>query len=186
MPSSVCAQTTATAATLPLVIHILRPVSTQSVPSRFAYVRIAAGSEPTSGSVRPKQPISSPAAMPGSQRCFCSSEPYFQIAYIAREPWTETSERIPESAASSSRQAVPYCTALAPSAAVAREGHPERADRAELAGEVPDAGEFAVLVPLGDVRQHPVGGPAADGVAHGAVLVAEELVEAERIGGQER
>lgn len=36
IPSSVCAHTTATAATDPLVIHILRPFSTQSVPSRLA------------------------------------------------------------------------------------------------------------------------------------------------------
>ena len=33
------------------------------------------GSEPASGSVSPKQPIVSPAAMPGSHSCFCSSEP---------------------------------------------------------------------------------------------------------------
>ncbi len=35
-PSSVCAQTTATPATEPLVIHILRPLRTQSAPSFFA------------------------------------------------------------------------------------------------------------------------------------------------------
>ncbi len=52
--------------------------------------------------------------MPGSHRCFCSSEPKRWIAYMAREPWTETRERMPESAASSSRQARPYWTALAP------------------------------------------------------------------------
>ncbi len=113
-PSSVCAQTTATPATEPLVIHILRPLRTQSGPSFFAWVRREAGSEPWSGSVRPKQPMVSPAAIDGSQRCFCSSEPYFQIAYMASEPWTETRERMPESAASSSRQASPYWTALAP------------------------------------------------------------------------
>ena len=45
---------------------------------------------------------------------FCSSEPNRWTAYMARDPCTETSERIPESAASSSRQASPYCTALAP------------------------------------------------------------------------
>ncbi len=114
MPSSVCAQTTATPATDPFVIHILRPVSTQSPPSFLAYVRIPAGSEPWSGSVRPKQPMISPAAMPGSQRRFCSSEPKRWIAYMASEPCTETSERMPESAASSSRQARPYWTADAP------------------------------------------------------------------------
>ncbi len=115
MPASVCAQTTATPATEPLVIHILRPVSTQSPPaSRLAYVRMPAGSEPWSGSVSPKQPMISPAAMPGSQRCFCSSEPKRWMAYIAREPCTETRDRMPESAASTSRQARPYWTALAP------------------------------------------------------------------------
>lgn len=36
IPSSVCAHTTATEATDPLVIHILRPFSTQSPPSRLA------------------------------------------------------------------------------------------------------------------------------------------------------
>ena len=75
---------------------------------------MAAGSEPMSGSVRPKQPMTSPAAIDGSHCCLCSSEPKRWMAYIASEPWTETSERMPESAASSSRQASPYCTALAP------------------------------------------------------------------------
>ena len=74
-PSSVFAQTTATPARLPFVIHIFVPLSTQPSPSRRADVRIAAGSLPASGSVRPKQPITSPAAIGSSQRCFCSSEP---------------------------------------------------------------------------------------------------------------
>ena len=71
-----------------------------------------AGLEPKSGSVRPKHPIASPAAIRGSHSCFCSSEPCFQIANIASEPWTLTSERSPESPASSSRQASPYAVAL--------------------------------------------------------------------------
>jgi hypothetical protein len=36
-------------------------------------VHIPAGFEPKSGSVRPKQPITSPAAIGGSQRHHCSS-----------------------------------------------------------------------------------------------------------------
>ena len=107
IPSSVPAQTTATSATEPLVIHNLRPLSTQSEPSRRARVFMAPGSDPTSGSVRPKQPSSSPAAMPGSHRCFCSSEPKLQMANIASDPCTETMDRRPESAASSSVQASP-------------------------------------------------------------------------------
>ena len=74
-PSSVTAHTTATSATPPLVIHILVPLSTQSSPSRRARVRMEEGSLPESGSVRPKQPMASPAAMAGSHSCFCSSLP---------------------------------------------------------------------------------------------------------------
>jgi hypothetical protein len=105
--SPVCAHTTATSAIEPLVIHILVPLRTQSSPSRRAVVRMPPGSEPKSGSVRPKHPIASPAAIRGSHSCFCSSDPYAQIANIASDPWTETSERIPESEASSSRHASP-------------------------------------------------------------------------------
>ena len=106
-PSSVRAQTTATSAIVPFVIHIFVPFRTQSAPSRRACVRIEPGSEPASGSVRPKQPIASPACIAGSHRCFCSSEPQRQMANIASEPWTETKLRIPESPASSSRQVSP-------------------------------------------------------------------------------
>ena len=80
------AHTIATSATEPLVIHIFVPVRTQSSPSRTAVVRIDPGSEPASGSVRPKQPISSPAAMPGSHCWRCSSDPYSWIANIANDP----------------------------------------------------------------------------------------------------
>src|ERR1700757_5017824 len=107
IPSSVTAQTIATSATEPLVIHILRPLRIQSDPSRRARVVIDAGSDPASGSGRPKQPSSSPAALPGNPCCFCSSEPNSQIANIASEPCTDTIDRIPESAASSSVHARP-------------------------------------------------------------------------------
>ena len=106
-PSSVFAHTMAMSAMVPFVIHILAPLSTQSVPSWRARVRIAAGSEPASGSVRPKHPITSPVCIGGSQRSFCSSEPQRQIANMASDPWTETALRIPESPASSSRQVRP-------------------------------------------------------------------------------
>ena len=105
--SSVRAQTTATSAIVPLVIHILAPLRIQSEPSRRACVRIEPGSEPASGSVRPKQPIASPSCIVGSQRSFCSSEPQRQIANIASEPWTETALRTPASPASSSMQVSP-------------------------------------------------------------------------------
>ena len=99
---------------MPFVIHIFAPFWTQSEPSRRACVRIEPGSEPASGSVRPKQPIASPVCMGGSHRSFCSSEPQRQIGNIASEPCTETALRTPASPASSSRQVSPYATALAP------------------------------------------------------------------------
>ena len=72
------------------------------------------GSLPAVGSVSPKQPISSPLAMPGSHCCFCSSEPCLWMALIASDPCTETKVRRPESPASSSRAVRPYSTALRP------------------------------------------------------------------------
>ena len=51
MPSSERAQTIATSATEPLVIHIFEPLRIQSDPSRRAVVRMPAGLEPKSGSV---------------------------------------------------------------------------------------------------------------------------------------
>ena len=65
MPSSVCAQTTARSAIAPFVIHIFEPLMIQSEPDFFAWVFMLPGSEPPCGSVRPKQPMSSPRAMRG-------------------------------------------------------------------------------------------------------------------------
>jgi hypothetical protein len=74
--SSSCAQMMTRSAKLPLPIHFFWPLSTHESPSRRAVVRRPrATSEPESGSVRPKAPISSIRAIAGSQRSFCSSEP---------------------------------------------------------------------------------------------------------------
>src|ERR1700733_512666 len=107
IPSSVPAQITATSATDPLVIHILVPERVHWPPFIIAFVFMLPGSLPWSGSVSPKQPIASPAAIRGSHSCFCSCEPYRQIGYMASEPCTDPRLRRPESQASSSRQATP-------------------------------------------------------------------------------
>ena len=65
------------------------------------------GSDPASGSVRPKQPTTSPVCIGGSQRSFCSSDPHFQIGNIASDPCTDTALRTPASPASSSRHVSP-------------------------------------------------------------------------------
>ncbi len=75
MPSSERAHTIATSATEPLVIHIFEPFRIQSDPSRRAVVRMPAGLEPKSGSVSPKQPMTSPVAIAGSHWLRCSSLP---------------------------------------------------------------------------------------------------------------
>ena len=113
-PSSTFAHTTARCASGALVIHILVPLSTQPAPSFRARVCIDPGSDPLSGSVRPKQPISSAVAIFGRYLCFCSSEPYFQIGHIASDPCTLAKLRRPLSPYSSSCSARPYSTALIP------------------------------------------------------------------------
>ena len=50
----------------PVVIHIFAPLSTPAPPFLRRAVHMPPGSEPKSGSVRPKQPIASPRAMRGS------------------------------------------------------------------------------------------------------------------------
>src|SRR5690348_4756885 len=107
IPCSVEAHTTAMSAIEPFVIHILEPERIQSEPSLVARVFMLDGSLPWSGSVRPKQPTAWPAAIRGSHSFFWSSEPYFQIGNMARDPWTDTRLRRPESAASISRHVTP-------------------------------------------------------------------------------
>ena len=63
--SPVRAQITARSATLPFVIQALVPSSLQPPCDRTARVRRLPGSEPASGSVRPKQPSTSPRAIAG-------------------------------------------------------------------------------------------------------------------------
>ena len=59
-----------------LPIHFFWPFKTQVSPSFLAVVkRPPDAPEPTSGSVRPKQPIFSKRAMGGSHFAFCSSDP---------------------------------------------------------------------------------------------------------------
>ena len=101
-PSSALAQTSATSAIEPLVIHILVPSSAHPPETRRARVCIAPGSLPAFGSVRPKHPIFSPAAIAGSQALRCSSLPYAKIGYMTSAPCTEANDRTPLSPRSSS------------------------------------------------------------------------------------
>ncbi len=62
-----------------LVMKALVPSITHSSPSRTARVRVAAASDPASGSVRANAAKARPASRSGSQRCFCSSVPKAKI-----------------------------------------------------------------------------------------------------------
>ena len=116
IPPSVRAQMMANPAMLPFVIQRLVPFRIQSRPSLRARVCMPAGLEPKSGSVNPKHPITSPLAMAGSHRCFCSSDPYRSMGNMQSDPWTETKLRRPLSPRSSSWQARPYMTLFMPAA----------------------------------------------------------------------
>ena len=57
------------------VIHILDPLTVYRSPSRVAVVCMACRSEPPPGSVSAIVARSSPVAIRGRYRCFCSSVP---------------------------------------------------------------------------------------------------------------
>ena len=59
----------------PLVMNIFEPLITYWSPSRTARVRMPFRSDPAPGSVIAIAPISSPRAIRGSQRLFCSGVP---------------------------------------------------------------------------------------------------------------
>src|SRR5215470_4321391 len=104
------AQIRATSATVPLVIHIFSPFKMYSLPAFLARVRMPAGLEPKSGSVRPKQPSFSPLAMAGSHLSFCASLPMAKMGYITSEDCTLTNDRMALSPRSSSCITRPYST----------------------------------------------------------------------------
>jgi hypothetical protein len=83
MPSSVRTASATMPARSPLVTHIFVPVTTYSSPSRTARHDRLRVSLPASASESERQPRSSPVAMRGSQRCFCSSVPWCTIRCAA-------------------------------------------------------------------------------------------------------
>lgn len=95
--SSVRAKSSTTSAQVPLVMNILVPLMTYESPSRTAFVVRFPASEPVPGSVRPKQPIASPAVSRGNHCRFCSSSPQVAMVLATRPRETETMPRTEES-----------------------------------------------------------------------------------------
>ncbi len=88
-PGSVLATRVRNCARVPLVMNILRPLTRHASPSRTACVRIAATSEPASGSVIAIAPIFVPAIAGRSQRSRWSSVPNSPSAGVAMCVCTE-------------------------------------------------------------------------------------------------
>lgn len=91
------AKSRTTSAQVPLVMNILEPLTTQSAPSRTAFVVRFPASEPVPGSVSPKQPSASPEVSRGSQARFCSSSPQVARVLATSPSETETMPRTDES-----------------------------------------------------------------------------------------
>src|SRR5215471_5543338 len=98
----------------PLVIQAFDPLRTHPSRTLLALVSIPLGFDPKFGSVRPKHPITFPAAISGNHLRFWSSLPNWNIGYIQRAPCTDAKLLIPESPASSSCITNPYATLFIP------------------------------------------------------------------------
>ena len=72
---SAFANTVSTPAHEPIPIHCFSALTRHPPSVLTARVRMPPGSEPASGSVRPKQPTHSPLASFGRYLRFCSSDP---------------------------------------------------------------------------------------------------------------
>ena len=79
------AHTIKTSAIGELEIHIFDPDNSYPPSTFLAVVFIPPGSDPASGSVKPKQPIKSPLASFGKNFCFCSSLPKAFIGCITKD-----------------------------------------------------------------------------------------------------
>ena len=181
IPSSVCAHTTATPASVPLVIHILPPLSTQSSPSRLARVRIDAG---VAAGVGLGQPEAAEHLAGGHPR-----QPLLPVLLGA--PAVDRVHR--QRALHGHEAAQPRVDGLQlaagdavgrrghPRAAVALEVHAEQPQRAEPRSEV--VGQRARVVPVGDVRRQLGGGEGAHRVADVALLGAQQSVHGEEVMG---
>ena len=183
IPSSVLAHTTARSAIPPLVIHIFVPESTQSSPSLRAAVRIRPGSEPTSGSVRPKHPMTSPLAIAGSHR----SSLLLGAEAVDREHAERALDRDegPEAAVGvlELQAREPVRDGAGARAPVALEVHAEEAEVGEPLAD--REGELAPLEPIAHPGQDLLGREGPDRALDLPLLLREEVGDVqvvERIG----
>ena len=133
-------------------MNIFVPVMCHTSPSRSARVRIAATSEPASGSVIAIAPIFSPAIAGRSHRSRCASEPNCASAGVAMSDCTEIAIAIAAAPAraSSSMKTMPAARSPSPPPHC---GGIVQAEEAELAAAPEEiVGEAPGRLPFVDVR----------------------------------
>lgn len=94
--------------------HIFWPSSTKWSPSRTAFDLMAATSEPHSGSDMENAPRTSPVAIRGRSRLFCSAEPCCEIRYATMK-WVLTMPEIDIQPRDSSSTTRAYVSSDSPS-----------------------------------------------------------------------
>ena len=153
------------------MIQFLAPLITHSSPSRTAVVRIAAGSEPASGSDIAKAGDHSPLAQRGSRRSRSSSEPKRWIGSVPSS-WTMRMSALDAHACAISSTATWSMSEPVPGAAVLdRERQREDVVLGEQPPDVPRV--LAAAVDLGRARAHALFDDLADRVAELPVLGGE-------------
>jgi hypothetical protein len=104
-------------ANVALPIHFFSPFRIQVSRWRRQVVSIPPDvADPTSGSVRPNEPIFSKRIIGGSQRCFCASSPHSRIEPADSPVWTPQNVAIEESTRASSIATRPFSSQLPPAA----------------------------------------------------------------------
>ena len=134
------------------------------------------GSEPWFGSVRPKQPIHWPLASLGRYFCFCASVPNSLIGTITSERLHAHHRAVAGVDALDLARDQAVADVVEAGAAVGLgDGRPEQAELAHLAEDR----RVGLLVAEGleHARREAALAVVARGVAHGAFVVAELLVE---------
>ena len=182
-PSSVRAQTTATSAIVPFVIHIFVPFRTQSAPSRRAWVRIVPG---VGAGVR----LGEPEAADRLPRCIAGSHaPSAPPSPSARSRTSRASPaprpRCGHRVARLELEAgQPVRDRARPGKPVAVEVHSEEPELRELLDDL--AREDPLLEPVADLREHVLPHECADRVTDRPLLLVEEGVEGEEVERVER
>ena len=139
------------------------------------------GSLPAVGSVSPKQPISSPLAMPGQPLLLLLLRAVLVDGAHRQRPLHRDEGPQAGVAGLQFQGGQAVLDGAAAGAAVALQVHPEQAEIAELGGDLPR--EVRVLVPAGDVRADPRIDEGADLVPLRQFLGGEQRVQVQVVAG---